>query len=376
MNKSRIVILSSLAQQFFLFEKVNIKVLKNLGFEVHGVASYKNVNERIEEVDIIHKHIDIKRSPFDLRNITAFIQLIKYVSDNNISHLHCHSPIGGVLGRLAKIFKPSLLVFYTAHGFHFYKGQSWLKNKFYFFTELLLSKLTDKLIVINQEDLVSSELLWCKKVYKIPGVGINTKLYNTGFSDSTRIRKRELIGITNSDFLLISVGELISRKNHIAILKALSRLPMQEIKLIICGRGELNDYLSNMIDSLGLTSRVTLLGYRTDIKDLMNISDCFIFPSFQEGLPVSLMEAMASGLPVIASRIRGNVDLIIEGENGYLFDPHSVIELAEKIDKIYSDRELRFKFKENNTLRIKNFDSSVVEQKMLNFYRDMGRTDD
>ena len=120
-------------------------------------------------------------------------------------------------------------------------------------------------------------------------------------------RKRKELVIPWSAKLLISVGELSKRKNHKIVVQALQELP-DDYWYIIVGQGDLKEEL----EQLDKTGRLKLLGYRTDIPDLLRCSDLFIFPSLQEGLPVALMEAMSVGVACIASRIRGNVDLLIK----------------------------------------------------------------
>ena len=125
-----------------------------------------------------------------------------------------------------------------------------------------------------------------------------------------RQKVRRNLNVDNDDFLLVSVGELSARKNHIVVLRALNQIRYShpkmsdKFKYIIVGQGDLEKEYGEYIDSHGLNNNVKLLGYRSDISELLQASDLFVFPSLQEGLPVALMEAMASGIPTICSRIR------------------------------------------------------------------------
>ncbi|MGX8703345.1 MAG: glycosyltransferase, partial [bacterium] len=116
--------------------------------------------------------------------------------------------------------------------------------------------------------------------------------------------------------------------------------------------------------------RIHFLGFRTDIKELYKIADLFLLTSLQEGLPRSMMEAMAAGLPVIASRIRGNVDLVRDGEGGFLFGTGDVAGYAKAIRRLGKDETLRASMGQKNLVNIRKYDSAVVEKEILHIYRE------
>ena len=205
-----------------------------------------------------------------------------------------------------------------------------------------------------------------KRVEYVPGVGIDVnKFANPGV---TKEQKREELGIPQDAKLLISVGELNKNKNHETVIRAIKDL---DVYYIIAGRGDLHDYLQYLIDELNLSDRVKLLGQRTDVAELYVAADIFVFPSFREGLPVSLMEAMAAGLPCITSKIRGNVDLIVENEGGFLCSPAGADAFAEAIDNFCNNSELKEKMSTFNLKYVKNFDISVVEEEIEKIYKEV-----
>lgn len=162
--------------------------------------------------------------------------------------------------------------------------------------------------------------------------------------------------------VLLSVGELIKRKNHETVLKALSQIKDKNFIYLICGRGVLMEYLKNLTKQLGLESKVKFLGFRKDIAEICKTADLFIFPSYQEGLPVALMEAMAAGLPVIASNVRGNRDLI-EKEN--LFEPNDVNTLTSlienELDAIEGDGSKKVNYTNLEQYSLKNVLKQMAE---------------
>lgn len=266
--------------------------------------------------------IDCSRSPVDIGNIRAIRQIKELVEKNEYDIVHCHTPIAAACTRLAcrKVRKQGTKVFYTAHGFHFYKGapkKNWLM---FYPVEKLCAQFTDVLITINREDYAFAQAkLRAKEIVYVPGVGIDLEKFGKATVD--RGAKRQELGIPEDAPLLLSVGELNANKNHETVIRALA--DRADVYYLIAGAGGLQEYLQQVIDQLGMTERVKLLGYRTDVVELYAAADVFVFPSFREGLSVSVMEAMACGLPVVCSKIRGNVDLIDEN-GGALFDPHSV----------------------------------------------------
>lgn len=295
------------------FEKNNIKILQNLGYEVIIATNFDGYNGELDNLSI--KKLDIKftRTPFSFNNIKAFFKLNTYLKKNKIELIHCHTPVGGVMGRVLGKWNKVPKILYTAHGFHFFKGSPKINWLFYYPIEKFLSKFTDILITINKEDYERARKFYAKKVEYISGVGVDVKKIKNIKIDKDK--KRIELGIKEENIVLLSVGELSARKNHIVPIKSLARLKNREnIVYLIAGTGNLEDYLKKQCKLLGVENQVKFLGYRKDIYELCQISDIFVFPSLQEGLPVALMEAMVFELNVICSNIRGNTDLIKNGK--------------------------------------------------------------
>lgn len=313
-----------------VFHLPYLKWLKEQGYEVHVAAKNDFINEPciIPNCD---KYYDVKfaRFPFSKTNIKAYKQLKKLIQENNYDIIHCHTPVAGVLTRLAARRNKNTTVIYTAHGFHFLKGAPLLNWLIYYPVERFCARYTDKLITINKEDYERAKRFKLRKngkVYYVPGVGINLeKIQN--LKVNVKQKKKEL-GISKNIPILLSVGELNKNKNHETVLQALSKLKDKNFIYLICGRGVLKEYLERKIQELNLENKAKLLGYRSDVIKILKTADLFIFPSKREGLPVSVIEAMAAELPVIASNVRGNRDLIAK-EN--LFEPEDIAALTNLI---------------------------------------------
>lgn len=358
----------------FLGTSIEAAKMLNMGFFAVANRSESTVDDIMadeEKYNVKLLHADIARSPFAFRkNYRAYKQIVKIIRENNIDYIHCNTPVGGILGRLAGKKCKVKKVIYQVHGFHFYKGapkKNWL---LYYPVEKWLARYTDALITINKEDFEFAKekfrLRNGGKIYYVPGVGINASEYRCEVSK--REEKRRELNIPEDAFVLISAGELNANKNNRVIIAAMEQLKRSDIHYILCGVGELEDELRRQTDAAGLSQNVHFLGYRNDIKELYEAADCFVMPSFREGLSRSIMEAMSSGLPCIVSKIRGNVDMIEEGEGGYLCSPTDTDSYAEAIKKLADDDELKAKMKAFNLENVKKFDSSVVTVEMKKIY--------
>lgn len=374
----KVLMLASVASMIDQFNMQNIDILQEQGYEVHVAANFEqgstSSNERVEqfkkelkEKNILYFQIDFSRNVSNIpQNIKAYKQIKKLLKDNKYEFIHCHSPIGGVCGRLAAKVTNTKVI-YTAHGFHFYKGAPKLNWMIYYPIEKVLSYITDVLITINKEDYeLAKKKMKAKVVEYVPGVGVDTNKFDEVVIDKNE--KRKELGLSKDDIVLLSVGELNKNKNHEVIIRTLAKLNNPNIHYVIAGRGNLESYLDELSKELNIEKQVHLLGFRTDISELYSISDIFCFPSYREGLSVAMMEAIASGLPVICSNIRGNNDLVCENNNGFLCTKNSSEEFLDKIKELISDRSLMHKMRENNKIRINDFDINIVEKHMKKIY--------
>lgn len=325
---------------------------------------YENLNCKIYK-------IDTSRSPLNKDNILAYRQVSNIVNKENFDIVHCHTPVASIVTRLAsrKARKRyGTKVIYTAHGFHFFKGAPLINWLLYYSIEWFCSFFTDVLITINKEDYsFAKKHMHAKKIEYIPGVGIDTEKIES--ITVNREEKRKELGIDENRFVVLSVGELNDNKNHETIIKAIAKLDRNDITYVICGRGEKEEYLKELAIELGVDLK--LLGFRNDVIEIYKCSDIFAFPSKREGLPVSLMEAMACGCLVVCSEIRGNVDLISDNYNGFLCKSTDILDYSTKIDFCLKNDMLREKFCKNSLEVIRKFDVKNVNSKIKEIYSEV-----
>lgn len=302
-------------------------------------------------------------------NLVAYKNLSKVVKENNVEVIHCNTPVGGMIGRLVGKRHHVKKVIYTAHGFHFYKGAPLFNRTILKWAEQIMAHWTDAIITMNEEDYQAAKKFKLKKggkVYKVHGVGITLNDFKDIAVD--RSEKRKELGLKDTDIVCISAGDLVARKNYSTAIEALAKVENNSLHYLICGVGPEKENLEKLAEEKSVKSRVHFLGFRTDVKELMKISDIFLFTTLQEGMPRSMMEAMACGLPCVASKIRGNVDLIKDGEGGFLKDVDDVQGFSDSIEEIVSNQELRNKMKEHNLREIEKYDVSIIKKEISQIY--------
>ena len=312
----------------------NARLLQKLGYEVHYAA---NMNNRIYEYDeqklidegfILH-HVEFSKNPFHFKRLAKSIKEVReIIKEFQIEVVHCHTPVGGVVGRLSSCLvkenRPKVI--YTAHGFHFYEGAPLLNWLLYYPVEYLLSGITDCIVTINKEDFARAKRMRAKQVVQIPGVGIDLERFHP-------VERQ-----TRKTFYIISIGELNKNKNHRTIIKALAKLRDRGIFYEIYGNGPDRDSLLQMIKDYQLEQQVFLRGFEIEIEKKLNDADCCIFPSIREGLGLAALEAMACGIPLIASDNRGTREYMQHNINGIVCNPLDEDAFARAIVQMKGNR--------------------------------------
>ena len=382
MAEKRALMLASVASMIDQFNIPNIQLLQKIGYKVDVVADFtnpgtitneraKDLKEQLNKINVEVIDVAIPRSINPKLIFEAYRGIRVLIESKHYDLIHCHSPIGGAVCRIAAKSerKRGTKIIYTAHGFHFYKGAP-LKNWLLFYpVEKLCSYWTDVLITINTEDYELAERNFAAdKIKYVPGVGVDIVKFKNIRID--RQKKRALLNISDDIIVLLSVGELNVNKNHQIVLKALAKLNDKKIHYVIAGEGIQREYLVSLASKLGISSQLHLLGYRRDVPELCQITDMYILPSIREGLNVSVMEAMASGLPCLIARIRGNTDLIDEGKGGFLFNPLSIDDVSKAIEKALIIDKI--KFGAYNTKKIEKFSTKMVNKIMYDIYQEIG----
>ena len=384
-KKKKVLFVATVDLHIETFHVPFLKMFHDKGWEVH-VAT--DTDKKIPYCD---KKIElpIKRSPFRLvSNWRAVKKLRKVMEREKYSIVHCHTPVGGVVARLAgkKLRRKGMRMIYTAHGFHFYTGAPIYYWLMFYPVEWYLAKYTDTLITINNEDYERAKRKFgkrCCDVQYVPGVGVDPKKFEKKLSIKEKSELRAKLGFSDRDKVLICVGRLDKNKNQGFLIKAMGELVAEDsnYQLLLVGPDEYNGKYQKLAEKMNILDHVKFLGFREDISELMQISDIAVSASKREGLPVNLIEATKSGLPIVATNCRGNVDVCRVGDgiivginnvedfvnsinNVQKFDsPRSgdfsdmvCDNVRNRIEKIYGEKELKLALKRN-----KNYEARRVE---------------
>lgn len=330
------------------FEMNDVRIMQQMGYEVHYASNFANQMYTFDEKElaadgIILHHIDIEKKPTRVfREFKAIRQIKRIIEEENISIVHCHNPMGGVCARIAAHHSSNRpYVIYTGHGLHFYKGAPAANWLFYYPVEKLMARMSDVIVTINREDYdtVKNRFKLKKGGYaeQIPGVGLDMDRFDVRKELAARVR--EELHVPQGAFHIVTAAELNGNKNQQAVIEAVAGLPQKDIYYTICGRGADEEKLRGLIGRLGLSDRVRLIGFRTDMERVLQSADVFAFPSMREGLGMAAVEALACGVPVICADNRGTREYVKDGVNGIVCSENSAGCMRAALARLYGDRE-------------------------------------
>ena len=375
----KILFVATVRSHIGQFHMPFIRELKARGVEVHAAFKDNSADKPGLDLSAIDKTFEVpfERQPLRPNNIKAYRELKKIIDGNGYDAVHCHTPMGAVITRLAakSARKKGTKVIYTAHGFHFFKGAS-IKNWMLFYpVEKYLSKYTDCLITINSEDceLAHKKKFRAGKIYKVHGVGVELDKFKAVDADE-KARLRAEYGYDGDTFIMRYPADLSVRKNQPMLFDALQKIAEKNknVKLLLPGQPIRLEEYKRMVSERGIADNVEFLGYRRDINNLVGLSDLSVASSFQEGLPINIIEAMAMGNAIVATDVRGNNDAVEDGVNGYLVPVGDSDLMAEKILELMNDREKLRTFGENGLDMVKDFSTENVNREMLTIYGNLG----
>ena len=357
-----------------LFHLPYLRWFHEQGWQVDVAANndFENPEDCVIPCCDHHYVMPFERSPFKKGNLLAYRQLKELLDREHYDIIHCHTPMGGVVTRLAAASarNKGTKVLYTAHGFHFYDGAPLVNWVMYYPVERILSRRTDLLLTMNGEDHHRAKSFHAKRTAMVNGVGIDLSRFTEASPEQKADIRREL-GLDEGDTFAFTVGNVIPRKNQEVLIRTVKELDDPRFHLFIAGDGPLEGELKALARDLGVEDRVHMLGFRRDVYRLSSAADIFLFSSRQEGLSVSVMEAMACGLPIVASAIRGNTDLIDPGKGGYLVAPDDASGFAEAIRRILRQPDTRLDMKYYNLEKIRKYSMEAVMAQMAELYQSL-----
>lgn len=379
----KVLIVASVVSFIEWFNKENVQFLRqDMGCEVHIACNFDYMNDTdvertetyiatLKQQGIALHNIAFARSPFAASNIRAYKELKGLIAAGHFDLIHCHTPTVSMMTRLAakQARKRGSTVMYTCHGFHFHNASSKKNWLLYYPIEKHLSRYCDYIVTINKEDYHRAKAFHCDNVRYIPSVGVDINRIRELKVD--KAEKKAEIGVPSDKILILSAGELIERKNHEVIIRALAKINNPNIYYALAGKGPLKDYLANLASDLGVADRVRFLGFRTDVFELYHAADISVFPSKIEGLGLAGVEAMAAGVPLVSSNVHGILDYVIDEKTGFAIDPKDVDGYAAAIRKLAEDPALRESMRADCLKAVEPFEISHALRVMWDIYEEI-----
>ena len=363
----KILYITTLSRTINAFLVPHIEMLIKEGHKVDCACNIDHdLNKVIENKCENIYNLPFSRNPLDPKNLKAYKMLLDIQKKNNYDIVHVHTPIAAIYGRLLKLKFPNIKTIYTVHGFHFYKGASKLNWIIYYPIEKFMASLTDVIITMNEEDYNRALTFNIDKVYKVNGVGLDLNAYK---SNSTSLAQyREEFGLKEEDFVIAMIADVNKNKNHKQIIDAIEHLNKKDIKLICAGEGILLDSIKEEIEKRNLQDNIKMLGFRKDIDKIISVCDIGVLMSYREGLPRNIMELMSAKKTVIGTNIRGIKDLIEDEKTGYLVEVGDYKTTANKIEKLYNNKNLLKELSDNCYCFIKKYDINNVLKDLKEIY--------
>ncbi len=313
------------------------------------------------------------RSPSPLKDLVAFLKIYRLLRKERFDLIHTHTSKAGILGRIAARLAGIPHIVHTPHGqaFHGYAGRA--VTAFFVLLERWTATFTDRIIGLTDQEIrdnLERRIGEPQQFVNIPS-GIDLTRFEKSERDAADVKAS--LGISPSARLIGSVGRLDPVKGHNYLVEAFVILAPRfpDLHLALVGDGELVPELRSRAEDLGLSDRILFLGWREDVPDLLHAFDLFVFPSLSEGMGRALVEAMAGGRPIVASRVSSIPEVLAGGEAGYLVEPASAAALAGGIEKVLLDRELQARLAKVARERARNYSVETMLQKIEAVYQDV-----
>ena len=325
--------------------------LRDAGHEVVGITSDGALLAKVRQAGFRVETVPLARSYNPLRHLRAFAALVALLRRERFDLLHVHTPVAALIGRLASALTGVPRVVYTAHGFYFHEHMPAWKYALFVALEWVGGRFTDVLFTQSEEDAATARRLGlCRSgVIKAIGNGSDPALFHpVDASDAERRRLRRELGADDDRAVIVTVGRLVAEKGYPELIAAMRDV---DATLWIVGERLVSDHADPIQDAVAaaerdpvLKARVRFLGYRGDVPVLLRAADVFVLASHREGMPRSIIEAMLSGLPVVATDIRGAREEVVPGATGLLVPVRNIQALAGAIRQLAEQPDLRRRF--------------------------------
>lgn len=348
----------------------------NAGFETIGICSKGHNREQIEKDGVVLVDIPIDRK-IAFSNVKSTIQLYKVLKKYKPDLVHVHTPIAAVLGRIAAKAAKIPHIIYTAHGFYFHENMKPYAYKLFYYIEKYMAKFfTDYIFTQSEEDaslaikgnfLPEDRVIWISN-----GVDVKGKFNPSNINQHDVENLYNELNLNKQDFIVSFIGRMVTEKGIYDLLDAFEKIDRDDVKLLVIGglaKGDRDLNITEKIKKYQSNSNIIFTGIRSDVNHLLYISDIFCLPSYREGMPRSIIEAMSMENAVIATNIRGSREEVIDGKTGFLVPIKSPVEIKEKVEVLLNDKELLESMKKSGRERaVEKYDEKKVVSMQIDIF--------
>jgi glycosyltransferase involved in cell wall biosynthesis len=324
-----------------------MRELRARGHEVVGICADGPKLAPAREEGFRIAPIPFARSANPAANLPAFLALLRLFRQERFDLLHVHTPLAGLVGRIAGRIAGIPRIAYTAHGFYFHERMRPSTWRAHVLLERFGRRFTDVLMTQSAEDAetAKAERIAPSGQVTVIGNGVDPALFRPGTVEE-RQAARASMGVADADVVAVMIGRMVAEKGYPELFAALSRTPGLTLacigtRLESDHEGAVDAALAAAQANPATAARLRLLGYRTDVAALLRGADLFVLPSHREGMPRAIIEAMMTGLPVVATAIRGAREQVIDGETGLLVPVKDEAALAAALGRLVADPALR-----------------------------------
>lgn len=368
--EKRILYCASTASHIINFHLPYIQFFHEIGWKIDIAV------EREMEIPYADKvfALPFEKNILAASNLCAVSHVKNLLTKNEYDIISAHTTLAGAVVRIATqmLGKSRPKVVYTSHGY-FFNGEGGLSDWPFLWVEMLLAPVTDVLMVMNKVDYRLAERHKLgKQIVSIPGMGIDTSRVSKPKSEDKK-RLKVAAGFEQDDVLVVYAAELSKRKNQIELIRAFSRASNQEpsLKLLLAGEGGLRDEYMKVAEKCGHSENIHFLGHVSDMPSLYSMCDFVATTSISEGLPFNVMEAMASGLPVVASKTKGHTDLLEGLQKRFLYRLGDEQALTDMLLSLCHDDVLRNKLGDENKIKVKKYQLEFARLAIIAGYREL-----
>lgn len=362
-----------------------INYLLSQGFEVGIACSWDEDSQRLQDKGYTVHPVEIDRKISPIPNLKSISGLTKIIRENNYDLVHVHTPIAAVLGRIAAKLAGVKAIVYTAHGFPFHDLSSPSQYFLYSNIEKYAATITDLILTQNHEDIVTAKKIGLCQPEKLAylGNGVDIERFKRSqLNPESQSQLRQSLGIPDASLIIGTIGRLTRKKGSGYLIEATGELISEfpNLHVVVIGSQLTTDpepfqiKLNQRIKTLGLEKHVTLTGERQDIPELLGLLDIFILPTFShEGLPRSIVEAMAMSLPIIATDVRGCREAVVNKKNGFIVPPQNSSKLGEALRMLLSNPQLRQNYGKASRERVEaQYNEEFVFKRLTQHYKELG----